>query len=78
MTAVVRYDGVPMGYMVDWDDQSLEEVYVLPGIRTADDLGWGDSYDRRRGAKPLKWGEVDAIIRSEVLADVAALLEKAR
>ena len=67
-----------MGYMVDWEDQAMEQVYVVgEAVTSAHDLGWGEGYD----VKPQRmrpWGEVDPIVRSEVLADVAAVLEKAR
>ena len=78
VTAVVQYDGIPMGYMVDWEDQALERVYVLgEAVRSAHDLGWGAPHDVKAPAM-LRWGDVDPIVRSEVLADVAAVLEKAR
>jgi predicted DNA-binding WGR domain protein len=76
VTAVVEYEGVPMGYMVDWEDQSIERCYVVDGVRSAHDFGWGAG--DRRGTKPLPWGSVDPIVCSEVLADVASILEKAR
>lgn len=76
MTAVVQYDGVGMGMIAEEEDQSIDEVYVLAGIQSADDLGWG--VHEHRGPSPMTWGEVDAIIRSEVLADVNTILAKAR
>jgi hypothetical protein len=63
-----------MGYMVDWDDQALEHVFVVDGaVKTALDLDWGAHNIRK-----FAWGDVDPIVRSEVLADIAAVLEKAR
>jgi len=78
VTAAIQYEGVPMGYMVDWEDQAIEKVYVVgEAVRSAHDLGWGDEYDvKEQRMRP--WGEVDPIVRSEVLADIAAILEKAR
>ena len=68
MTAVVEYDGVPVGYMVDWDDQSIERAYVVAGLVTPDTLDFGSRW--RKGDKRLKWRDVDPIVRSEVLADI--------
>lgn len=78
VTAVVEYGGVPVGYMVDWEDQAIEHCYVLDrALRSTHELGygWTDSAD---GYRRLRWEAVDSIVRSEVLADVATLLEKAR
>jgi hypothetical protein len=77
VTAVVQYEGIPMGYMADWEDQAIEQVYVVGEAASAHDLGWGTGYDVKSG-RMRPWGEVDPIVRSEVLADVAAVLEKAR
>ena len=76
MTAVVEYDGVPVGYMVDWDDQSIERAYVVDGLVTPDTLDFGSRW--RKGDKRLKWRDVDPIVRSEVLADIATIMEKAQ
>jgi hypothetical protein len=76
MTAVVEYDGVPVGYMVDWDDQSIERAYVVAGLVTPDTLDFGSRW--RKGDKRLKWRDVDPIVRSEVLADIATIMEKAK
>ena len=79
VTAVIEYEGVPVGYMLDSEDQAVERCYVIPrALRSARELGYGlsDLWD----APPdrLRWKEVDPIVRSEVLADVAAVVEKAR
>lgn len=74
VTAVVEYEGVPMGYMVEWEDQSIEHCYVLGRtVGSAHDLGWGAAADDPGTA----WGEVDPIVRSEVLADLHALVDRA-
>ena len=77
MTAVVQYDGVPMGYMVDWEDQSIEERLRAHRAQERRRPGLGRSVRPPRATR-LKWGEVDPIVRSEVLADVATIVEKAR
>src|SRR5262249_44454940 len=74
VTAVVQYDGIPMGAIVDWDDQSIDEVYLTDrAVKSALELDWGG-----QGSAKVAWGNVDPIVRSEVLADIAAVLEKAR
>ena len=78
MTAVVQYDGVPMGYMVDWDDQAIERgLRRRTGAQVAPTTSAG-AIATGAGRQRLRWGEVDPIVRSEVLADVAAIVEKAK
>jgi PAS domain S-box-containing protein len=69
-------NGVPVGYMVDWDDQSIERAYVVAGLVTPDTLDFGSRW--RKGDKRLKWRDVDPIVRSEVLAYIATIIEKAK
>lgn len=74
VTAVVEYEGIPMGYMVDWDDQAIEHCYVVKGTVEPD---W--HWDTRRALKnALRWRDVDPIVRSEVLGSLNALASKAR
>lgn len=76
VSAVVSYDGIPVGYMVDWDDQAIEHCYVVRG--KSDDV-WGWEWDRReRKRTVLRWGDVDPIVRSEVLRTLHAIAAKAR
>jgi hypothetical protein len=73
VTAVVEYQGVPMGSTADADDQRIELCYVL-------DRALGSAHDLDRNSDvgtPVAWGEVDRIVRSEVLADLHILVEKA-
>lgn len=71
ITAVAQYEGVPVGsYMADWDDQSVERCFFVPGLYTP------ESYPSHGAAMPL--GEVNPIAVSEVLADLETLAEKAR
>ena len=32
VTAVIQYPGIPVGYMVDWNDQDVEKCFFVPGI----------------------------------------------
>ncbi len=32
VTAVIQYPGIPVGYMLDWDDQKLVKCFFVPGI----------------------------------------------
>ncbi len=73
VTAVVHYDGVPMGYMVDWEDQSPEEVFFLNEV--VHETYYVSSYDRKHLAK---LGTVDPIVMSEVLSDLEILAGKAK
>ncbi|MDA0173309.1 DUF4132 domain-containing protein, partial [Solirubrobacter taibaiensis] len=75
VTAVVEYDGIPVGIGYDWDDQAIERAYVVDDLVTPETLDFGSHWRKDRR---LKWGDVDPIVRSEVLADIAAIVEKAR
>ena len=52
VTAVVEYDGVPVGYMVDWDDQSISgrTSWTASSRRTR----WTSARAGRKGDKRLK------------------------
>ena len=65
VTAIARYEGVPVGYMVDWDDQSIDEVLFVAGAHTPDTYPWR--------SKPLPLGEVDPVVISEVLRDLVEI-----
>jgi hypothetical protein len=68
VTAVVVYDGVPMGYIEGWEDQHLEGAFFLAGLDAGQ--GWLTTKD----ALPL--GEVDPVAVSEVLGAMAVLASK--
>jgi hypothetical protein len=71
ITAVVQYDdGVPVGYMVDWNDQTIECCFFVRGIYTA------QMYPAHQNAVPL--GELDPVVISEVLSDLNALAAKGK
>ena len=73
VTAVVLYPGVAMGLGFDEEDQAIEHFLVLRrAVRSAHELGWDP-----HGEPRLRWGDVDPVVRSEVLADVHAVLAKA-
>jgi predicted DNA-binding WGR domain protein len=70
VTAVVTYGGIPIGYMVDWEDQEVESCYFLSGIHGP------QGYPETKQAIALS--KVDRIAVSEVLKDLATLAEKAK
>jgi predicted DNA-binding WGR domain protein len=70
VTAFVEYPGVPVGSIVDWEDQQIERCYFLSGLHAP------GSYRERKGA--MKLGQVDAVVLSEVLHDLTLLADKAR
>jgi len=70
VTAIVQYEGVPVGYMEGWDDQSIEKCYFIPGIWKPD---W---YADHKNQIPL--GEVDPVVISEVLGDLSGIAAKAK
>ena len=71
VTAVVEYEGVPVGMMLDWDDQAIERCFFVPGVYRA------DAYYAQRDER-LRLGDVDPVVLSEVLSDLHTLAAKAR
>jgi hypothetical protein len=69
ITAIVQYQGVPIGYMDGWDDQSIECCFFLDGIYTP------EMYPNHN--KAIKLGDVDAVVISEVLQDLTTIAAKA-
>lgn len=73
-TAVIGYDqGIPVGYIEGWDDQSLESCYFLRGMRSPYGY-WLDDRDQNI----LKLKHVDPVVISEVLSDLNALAAKGK
>jgi predicted DNA-binding WGR domain protein len=70
VTAVVQYDGVPVGYYEGWDDQKMERCFFVPGIYTP------EMYPEHKQALPL--GEVDPVVISEVLNDLTSIAAKGK
>lgn len=74
VTAVVHYDGnVGMGYIDPDEILTLEEIYFVPGMRSPSGYGWEE-----KGVKKCKLGSVNAIVISEVQADMQVLKTKAK
>ncbi|MDX2270700.1 MAG: DUF4132 domain-containing protein [Cyanobacteriota bacterium] len=69
VTAVMEYDGIPVGYMMDWDPQSIDRCFFVPGIQLP------KAYPQYLEKIPL--GQVDAVVISEVLKDLHTLAAKA-
>ncbi len=65
VTAVIQYPGIPVGYMVDWDDQNVDNCFFVPGNYTP------TIYPEHRDALPL--GDVDPVVISEVLGTLGVL-----
>ena len=70
VTAVVEYFGVPVGYMVNWEDQSLDRCFFVPGLYTP------EMYPRHKPAIPLN--TVDPVVISEVLRDLSLVAAKGK
>jgi predicted DNA-binding WGR domain protein len=71
VTAVVQYQGVAIGYYSgDWDDQSIEKCFFVPGSYSP------DYYPKHEKLLPL--GEVDPVVISEVLAVLNAIAAKGK
>ena len=70
VTAVIQYPGIPVGYMVDWEDQDVEKCFFVPGIYTP------RSYPEHKNALPL--GAVDPVVISEVLGTLGVLASKGK
>ncbi len=71
VTAIVQYeDGVPVGYMEGWEDQTLSGCFFVPGIYNA------DIYPDHN--QKLKLGDIDPVVLSEVLSDLTVVHSKAK
>ena len=70
VTAVIQYDGIPIGGMVDWDDQEVQKCFFVPGLYTP------EMYPDHKNAIPL--GQVDPVVISEVLGTLAAIASKGK
>ncbi len=70
ITAVAVYPGVPVGYMVDWDEQNIEKCFFIKGIYTP------EMYPDHKNALPLS--KVEKIVISEVLNDLSMVASKGK
>ena len=73
---IQRLAQAPLAYQPGTTWEYSLAVDVLGRVVAAHDLGYG-SAERGIGAR-VRWGDVDPIVRSEVLADLAVCVEKAR
>lgn len=69
VTAVVEYPGIPVGSMVDWEDQTIERCFFVPGVVPP------EIYPDHKG---LALATIDPIVVSETLHDLAIVAEKAK
>ncbi|MFO0953038.1 MAG: DUF4132 domain-containing protein [Isosphaeraceae bacterium] len=70
VTAVVEYPGIPVGALIDWDDQEIEKCFFVRGLLTP------KMYPDYKNPLPL--GQVDPVVISEVLGTLGALASKAK
>jgi len=70
LSAVLQYDGIPIGGMMDWQDVAVERLFFVPGLYAPTD--YPDHKERK------KLGDVDPVAVSEVLRMLEILKEKAR
>jgi predicted DNA-binding WGR domain protein len=70
VTAVVQFDGVPIGYYDGWDDQEIQMCFFVPGIYTP------KMYPLHKNA--IELGKIDSVVISEVLKDLSALAAKGK
>lgn len=70
VTAIVQYDGIPIGAMIDWDDQDMKSCFFIPGVYKP-----GVYPDHK---KQLTLGSVDPVVISEVLGTLGAVAAKAQ
>ncbi len=68
VTAVVQYEGVPVGYYEGWGDQKLERCYFVRGNTGP------QGYRTPNDALPL--AEIDPVVVSEVLHDLSIVAAK--
>jgi hypothetical protein len=68
VTAVVQYQGVAIGFIAEFEDQSVERCFFVPGIYTP------RMYPDHQNAVLL--GEVDPVAISEVLRDLHVITAK--
>lgn len=70
VTAVAQYDpGCAVGWIVEADPQRFDDVFFVPGIFLPGEM-W-PAHNKR-----LKWGDIDPVVVSEVLADLTSIYAK--
>ncbi len=70
ITAVVEYEGVPIGYMESAEEQSIERCYFLAGTQT--------TYICTDRTKAIALGEIDPVVMSEAIRDLIAIASKSQ
>jgi hypothetical protein len=70
VTAVIQYEGIPIGDPDDWEDQVVERCFFVPGLDTP------RMYPKHKHAMPL--GRVDPVVVSEVLGTLGVLASKGK
>ncbi len=71
VTAIVQYEGIPIGYLGGWNNQEIERCFLVPGVYKAN-----EAYPKHEKRIPL--GEVNRVIMSEVLRDLELIASKGK
>jgi hypothetical protein len=71
ITAVIQYDGIPIGMEASWDDQEVQKCFFVPGTYMPKD--WYPEHKKR-----ISLGKVDPVVISEVLETLAVLASKGK
>jgi hypothetical protein len=70
VTAIVEYEGIPVGYREGWVDQTMGRCFFISGIYRP------VIYPKH--PDPLPLGQIDPVVISEVLADLTAVTAKGK
>lgn len=73
VTALVKFQGLPIGWMEGWEDQTIEHCFFLPGQEKATCFRYFANEKR-----VLKLKDVDPVVFSEVLSDLAGIAAKGK
>ncbi len=72
LTAIVTYhEGLPVGNMEHWDDQTIERLFFVEGIQNGALCSPSDAVNRRLT-------DVNKVVVSEVLRDLTAIVVKGK
>lgn len=70
VTAIVRYEGIPMGYW-DWDAQGIDSCFFVEGEKRP------EGYREYKDEQMLRLGDVSPVVMSETLRTLHAIASKA-
>jgi hypothetical protein len=79
VTAVIAFEnGIPIGYMEGWEDQKVTDCLFVEGLQGPFGYIWVRDGQLQGGEKLLPLREVNPVVLSEVLADLAVLASKGK